>query len=179
MVASADSGQRAGSSKSRRAELYGLLGDLPPRDRKISAKTLFTEERSAYILEKLELDFNGLELVPAYFVRPKNVKGQVPTILYNHAHGGEYDIAKEEFLKGRDVLQQPPYAELIASLGWCGLCFDTWVFGERATRTEMDVFKEMLWKGRVLWGMMVYDSIRAVDYLTSRSEVDEIGRAHV
>src|SRR5206468_605743 len=34
------------------------------------------------------------------------------------------------------------------------------------------LFKEMLWKGQVLWGMMVYDSIRAIDYLVSRSEVD-------
>ena len=49
---------------------------------------------------------------------------------------------------------------------------DTWVFGERATRTELDVFKEMLWRGRVLWGMMVYDSIRGLDYLTTRPEVD-------
>jgi dienelactone hydrolase len=30
----------------------------------------------------------------------------------------------------------------------------------------------MLWKGRVLWGMMVYDSIRAVDYLVTRPDVD-------
>jgi dienelactone hydrolase len=49
---------------------------------------------------------------------------------------------------------------------------DTWVFGERATRTEMDAFKEMLWKGQVLWGMMVYDSLRGIDYLASRPEVD-------
>ena len=31
----------------------------------------------------------------------------------------------------------------------------------------------MLWKGQVLWGMMVYDSIRAIDYLVSRPEVDQ------
>jgi hypothetical protein len=49
---------------------------------------------------------------------------------------------------------------------------DTWVFGERANRTELDVFKEMLWKGQVLWGMMVYDSLRGIDYLVSRPEVD-------
>jgi hypothetical protein len=49
---------------------------------------------------------------------------------------------------------------------------DTWVFGERHHRTESSVFKEMLWKGRVLWGMMVYDSIRGLDYLVSRPEVD-------
>jgi dienelactone hydrolase len=30
----------------------------------------------------------------------------------------------------------------------------------------------MLWKGQVLWGMMVYDSLRAMDYLLTRPEVD-------
>jgi hypothetical protein len=30
----------------------------------------------------------------------------------------------------------------------------------------------MLWDGQVMWGMMVFDSLRAVDYLVSRSDVD-------
>jgi cephalosporin-C deacetylase-like acetyl esterase len=39
-------------------------------------------------------------------------------------------------------------------------------------RTELDTFKEMLWKGQVLWGMMVYDTLRGLDYLFTRPEVD-------
>ena len=30
----------------------------------------------------------------------------------------------------------------------------------------------MLWNGRVLWGMMVFDNLRALDYLVSREDVD-------
>jgi dienelactone hydrolase len=30
----------------------------------------------------------------------------------------------------------------------------------------------MLWNGQVLWGMMVFDSLRAVDYIVSRSDLD-------
>jgi len=30
----------------------------------------------------------------------------------------------------------------------------------------------MLWQGQVLWGMMVYDSLRAVDWIVSRADVD-------
>jgi acetyl esterase/lipase len=160
------------SPEARRKELYGLLGDLPPRNRPLRARTIRTEERPAYVLEKLELDLNGFEPVPAYFVRPKAVSGRAPAILYNHAHGGEYNLGKEELVNGRDALQSPPYAEVLISLGYSALCMDTWVFGERATRTEMDVFKEMLWKGQVLWGMMVYDSLRGIDYLAGRPEVD-------
>lgn len=169
MTASTPPLQGAGE---RRRLLYSLLGDLPARKRRISARVLATEERTSYILEKLELDLNGMEAVPAWFARPKSAQGRVPAVLYNHAHGGDYPLGKDEFIRGRSAIQNPPYAEVITSLGWCGLCVDTWVFGERARRTEMDTFKEMLWKGQVLWGMMVYDSIRAVDYLVSRPEVD-------
>ena len=34
------------------------------------------------------------------------------------------------------------------------------------------MFKAMLWQGQVLWGMMVYDSLRAVDWLVARADVD-------
>jgi hypothetical protein len=30
----------------------------------------------------------------------------------------------------------------------------------------------MLWRGRVLWGMMMYDEVQAISYLASRAEVD-------
>jgi hypothetical protein len=156
----------------RRQQLYHLLGDLPPRERAIGARVISTEERPGYVLEKLVLDLNGLEPVPAYFVRPREVTGRVPAVLYNHAHGGNYALGKDELLLGRNALQQPPYADLLTSMGYCALCMDTWVFGERATRTELDAFKETLWKGQVLWGMMVYDSLRGLDYLVGRPEVD-------
>ena len=156
----------------RRKELYGLLGELPPRDSRIRARTVKVEERSSYRLETLALDLNGIETVPAYFVQPRGAEGPLPCILYNHAHGGAYAIGKTELIDGRPALQGPPYAEELASRGYCALCIDTWNFGERRGRSETELFKEMLWRGRVLWGMMVYDSLRAVDYLASRPDVD-------
>lgn len=160
------------SQASLREKLYSRLGDLPPRDRPISVEVLSTEERPTYVLEKLRLDLNGMEPVPAYFVRPRASQGRAPAVLYNHAHGGGYDIGKEELLTGREALQYPPYADVLTSLGYSALCMDMWVFGERATRTELDAFKETLWRGQVLWGLMVYDSLRGLDYLASRPEVD-------
>jgi dienelactone hydrolase len=161
------------NKESRRRELWNLLGDLPGRERPVSAKKISEEERPGYVLEKLTLDLNGIEPVPGYFVKPKKLAGRAPAILYNHAHGGNYKLGKDELLRGHgSYLQMPPYAEVIASLGYCALCMDTWVFGERATRTEMDAFKDMLWKGQVLWGMMVFDSVKGIDYLLTRPEVD-------
>lgn len=155
--------------------LYALLGDLPPRDRPISVDLVDEQDRGAYILEILTLDLNGIEPVPAYFVKPKNISdsGPRPTILYNHAHGGDYKLGKEELVSGRPALQNPPYAEVLTSMGYNALCIDTWCFGHRWGRPESVVFKEMLWRGQVLWGMMVYDSIKAVDYLCARDDVDK------
>ena len=158
--------------QNRRDELYSLLGDLPARDRPLSARTVSVETRESYLLEKLLLDLNGQEAVPAYLARPRNARGPVPAVLYNHAHGGQYGIGKDELLFGRDVLQKPAYAEVLTGMGYCVFCLDTWLFGERRGRTESEVFKEMLWSGQVLWGMMVYDGIRALDYLLARPEVD-------
>lgn len=162
----------ADAKSDRREELYSLLGKLPARDYKVNAKHLSTEDRGTYTLERLVLDLNGIELAPAFFAKPKNRTGRLPTVLFNHSHGGGYHIGKTEFTEGREYLSSPPYAEFLTSLGYNALCFDTWIFGERATRTELDTFKEMLWRGRVLWGMMVYDSIKAVDYLMTRPDVD-------
>src|SRR5262245_18804484 len=161
-----------GGAAERRAELYELLGDLPARTRPISATTVDQEERDGYVLERLLLDLNGIEPVPAYFTRPSQARGRVPVVLYNHAHGGDYVLGKDELLVGRAALQRPPYARALAARGYAALAVDTWLFGERRGRTESELFKEMLWRGQVLWGMMVYDSLRAIDYLTTRGDVD-------
>src|SRR6185436_13935213 len=173
LVASrAETSGAASVSPDRRQELYSLLGRLPPRDRKVSAKLVTTEDRGAYTLEKLVLDLNGEQAAPAYFAKPKGVSGKLPTVLFNHSHGGGYQIGKTEFLEGREYMGKPPYADFLTSLGFNALCFDAWIFGERAKRTELDFFKETLWKGQVLWGMMVYDALKAVDYLVTRPDVD-------
>jgi dienelactone hydrolase len=155
-----------------RDRLYKLLGELPPRDRAINAELLQTEETEQYVMETLQLDLNGFEVVPAYYLRPRLVDGPGPAILYNHAHGNEYQLGKDELIMGRSQLQDPPYAQVLTSLGYSVLCFDAWSFGGRAVRNELSIFKEMLWKGQVLWGMMVYDSLRALDYLLDRPETD-------
>ncbi len=97
----------------------------------------------------------------------KAPSGRRPTVLFNHSHGGGYKIGKAEFIDGREYMGKPPYAEFLTSLGYNALCFDAWIFGERSGRAELDMFKDTIWHGRVLWGMMVYDALKAVDYLVT------------
>jgi dienelactone hydrolase len=122
------------------------------------------------VLETLVLDLNGIEPVPAYFVRPLAPPApRVPVLLYNHSHGVE--AGKRELLEGNWAIRAP-YAVALAAQGYAALCIDHWAFGQRRGRTESEIFKLMLWQGQVMWGMMVYDSLRAIDYLATRDDVD-------
>lgn len=164
-----------------RARLWSLLGELPPRDRPISAEQRGEVERDGYVLESWVLDLNGLEPVPAFVARPRGAPGparsagrpdRAPAVLFSHSHGGGYDVGKRELVEGRSYLQPEPYAAALAREGWLALSIDHWSFGARAHAPEVDTFKAMLWEGRVLWGMRVYDSIRALDWLAARPDVD-------
>lgn len=158
----------------RRRELFSLLGELPPRDRAISAKVKRVDGSHGYHQEHLELDLNGVEPVTAYFVKPRGAHGPLPTVLYNHAHGGDYGLGKAELLHGHGkYLQAPAYAAELISRGYAALCIDAWTFGERHHRSEGVTFKQMLLTGQVLWGMMLYDNLKAIDYLQSRPDVDQ------
>ena len=153
----------------RREELLGLLGDLPPGRGRVAATLLGQEERGPYVLEHLLLQLNGVEVVPAYFTRPCAAAPPWPVVLFNHSHA---DAGRDELLAGAPYMRGPAWAETLAGQGIAALAIDAWNFGERRGRTESELFKEMLWRGQVLWGMMVFDSLRALDYLTARPDVD-------
>jgi hypothetical protein len=159
----------------RRKELWGLLGDLPWQHEPAPAKLLKTEKHTGYTLERLELDLNGFEPVPALLLLPEKRSERAPGLLFIHWHGGMYDLGKEQLLLG--VKAQPAYAPVCAEKGLVTLAIDSWCFGERkhepnGHQGEEDAFKLMLWRGQVLWGMMMFDEFRALDYLASRPEVD-------
>src|SRR5260370_2660125 len=158
----------------KRQELWNLLGDLPEK-RPPKAKLLKTEKSQGYVLEHLELDLNGKEAVPAYLLLPDRRQDRAPGLLYIHAHGGTYELGKEELILGRKVL--PAYAPVCAAKGLVTLAIDSWCFSGRKRQEdgrngEWDTFKLMLWKGQVLWGMMMFDEFQAVSYLAGRPEVD-------
>jgi dienelactone hydrolase len=159
----------------RRKELWSLLGDLPWQYRPSPPKLIKTEKHDGYTLQRLVLDLNGIEPVPALLLIPDKRQSPAPGLLYIHWHGGMYGLGKEQLLLGVDV--QPPYAAICVEKGLVTLAIDSWCFGERkhegdGKRGEEDAFKLMLWKGQVLFGVMMFDEFRALDYLASRPEVD-------
>jgi len=165
----------AAIQEQRRRELWALLGDLPWQHRLGPAKLVNTEKHDGYTLERLVLDLNGEEPVPALLLIPDKRQTPAPGLLYIHWHAGMYELGKEQLLKG--VEAQPAYAPVCAEKGLVTLAIDSWCFGERKREGdghtgEDDAFKLMLWKGQVLFGMMIFDEFCALDYLASRAEVD-------
>jgi dienelactone hydrolase len=156
-----------------RRRLYELLGKLPERHSPMSVRQVAVETRENYRLERLFIECNEREGIPALFLSPvEESRTPRPVILYNHASGDDFELGKSEILIGRGALQDPPYGEVLVAAGYSVLCMDMWGFGERRGRSVDSLFKEMLWNGEVLWGRMVYDNLRMVDYLVSRPDVD-------
>jgi dienelactone hydrolase len=164
-----------------RAELWQLLGDLPPRPKSVKVETLSREDRGDYVLEKFAFDNGAGALVPGFLLLPKGVSGKAPAILYCHWHGGQYDVGKQELFgtNATPVAAGPA----LAKRGYVVLAIDAYCFGERNGRGpggpnekggagEMTASKFNLWLGRSLWGMIVRDDLIALDYLRARPEVD-------
>jgi dienelactone hydrolase len=164
-----------------RAQLWELLGKLPPRPKRPAVETLSREERGDYGVEKFQFDNGAGAMVPGYLIKPKELRGKAPAILYCHWHGGEYEIGKEELFQAKHTPEPPGPA--FAKRGYVVLGIDAYCFGERNGRGpggpaekggagEMSASKFNLWVGRTLWGMMLRDDLMALDYLASRPEVD-------
>lgn len=160
------------SLATRRKQLFALLGGPPARKRRVTAKLLRREETPHYRLERLLVDAGGKEPIPALFTLPRTGKPPYKAVLFSHSHGGYYRLGKRELVEGNVYLASPPYAEVLAERGIAALAIDHLNFGERHRQAESALFKELLWRGQAQWGLMVFDSLAALDYLVRRPDVD-------
>ena len=158
--------------KRTREDLWAAMGELPDVSGSVSEKRLWFEEREAFFIEHLVLDLNGCEPVPAIFVRPKVGTAPRPAVLFNHSHGNLFGIGKSELLSGCEYMLPRGYAYDLAERGIASLCIDQMCFEGRRGRTESATYKQMIWDGHYMWAWMVFDSLRALDYLCQREDVD-------
>ena len=151
----------------RRKELYGLPG-TPERDRR-GGKKVGEDGREWGVVEKWVLDLNGVEAVPAYFLKPKG-EGPFPVVVYCHSHGGRYHVGKEEVLVGAPYVSRP-WGRI-----WCGRGTPCWRSTTGRSGAEPPFGGGHVQADAVAGagdvGMMVYDTLKAIDWLGTRPEVD-------
>lgn len=120
------------------------------------------------LLSLLAIDGPNPMLKEYTFLRPEGI-GPFPAVLYAHAHGGNYDLGRNELTKGATWLYAP-YATDLLNAGFCVLCIDMPCFGERKSNgSEAEQARRGEWIGKPLFGQMIGDLWGAFGWLSDQN----------
>ena len=165
--------QFAAYQKKRRDSLRRSLGEMPKRS-PLNARVTGTITENGFTIEKILFESQPGFHVTANLYRPGGA-GPFPAILHPVGHS-ENGKAYDSYQRANRLLVQN---------GFVVLCFDPIGQGERKQligpngkplhrgsheHQELGVAPILL--GRSLGGYMVWDGVRAIDYLCSRPDVD-------
>ncbi|MBS7656927.1 prolyl oligopeptidase family serine peptidase [Candidatus Bathyarchaeota archaeon] len=169
-----------------KAKVKELLGEFP-QPASLDPQLLSREETERYIREKWLIQSEEDCWVPLYLLIPNNIdKRRRPAILCAHGHGpyGKDSVAGVHFndpnRKAEIAQHNYNYAEQMCEAGYVTAAPDWRSFGERIAYqnpfVDRDIcnihFLQHLILGRTLLGSNIFDGMRVVDFLLTRSEVD-------
>jgi dienelactone hydrolase len=148
--------------------LLDMLGLWPlPERTPLGAKITGTVERDNVVIENLYFQSRPGLYVTANLYRPKKVQGKLPAIVYVCGHSG----------RGRDGNKSAfqDHGWWFANNGYVCITLDTLQLGE-IPGIHHGTYREGRWWWQSLGytpaGVECWNGIRAIDYLTSRPEVD-------
>jgi dienelactone hydrolase len=159
-----------------REVLRSLLGGLPQTG-DLKPEVLEREELDGLIREKVRYQAEPGEWIPAYVLLPRHRRTPGPAVLCLHQHAGQFHLGKSE-PAGLAGNPEQYYALELAQRGYVTLVADFICFEERrhprldGPAYERFEFTRRLVEGSTLQAKMVFDSMRALDYLSGRPEVD-------
>jgi cephalosporin-C deacetylase-like acetyl esterase len=151
-----------------RQEYFDMLGLWPlPEKTPLNATVTGTLERGDVTIEKLHFQSRPGLYVTGDLYRPKKVEGKLPAILYvcGHSH------------KGRDgnKTDYTDHGQWFASNGYVCLIIDTVELGEIKGEHHGTYNRGRWWwhsAGYTPAGVECWNGVRAIDYLSSRPDVD-------
>jgi dienelactone hydrolase len=166
-----------------RARFVERLGSFPAEKVGLDVRELDRREKDEYTLTKIVFTSEPCADVPCYLLVPRSGSPPYPAMICLQGHnsgmhlsiGEARDEADQESIAGdRDFALQA------VKHGFVALAVEQRCFGERqetlqeqrSPDTCHDAAMHALMLGRTLLAERVWDVIRAVDYLQSRSEVD-------
>jgi dienelactone hydrolase len=162
--------------RAKRRQLTRLLGGFPSKEA-LNAETVRREEEESRIVEWVRYESEPGDVVPAVLLIPKHRTPPLPAVICHHQHAGQYELGKSEVVGWRGNPQQA-YAAELCGRGYITLAPDAIGFEERGhprlsgPEYERFLAHELLLTGATLQGKMIWDVMRAGDYLSSRPEVD-------
>lgn len=153
-------------------QLQEMLGLWPMPDRTdLKAVVTGKAEYDQFIVEKIHFQSLPGLYVTANFYLPRNPKSPVPAILYVCGHGS---TIKQGVSFGNKVTYQH-HGAWFAQNGYACLIIDTLQLGE-IQGIHHGTYREGMWwwnsRGYTPAGVEAWNSIRALDYLSTRPEVD-------
>ena len=155
-----------------REQLFEMAG-LSPRPEKTDLKAVVTGrvEHADFTVENLHYQsMPGLYATGNLYL-PKNPPGKVPAILYVCGHGN----VKEGGISYGAKTNYQHHGEWFARHGYACLTIDTIQLGE-LEGLHHGTYREGMWwwnaRGYTPGGVEAWNSIRAIDYLQSRPEID-------
>lgn len=164
-----------------RHEIWRRLGVFPQRV-DLDPRRLSEQRVGNAILEKIDYQVEAGERINAYVGRPSEGAGPWPGIVALHSHGSNYPVGKGEIF-----LTCPPdpgrifygWGYELVERGYVVIAPDQLCFEERMGRAGLagDAYEHFetlarLAQGSSYMAKCAFDSMRAVDVLRARSDVD-------
>jgi dienelactone hydrolase len=159
-----------------RQDLIDLIGPTPV-PRPLNPMILDEVDCGSYVRQTVEYAVEESQRVKSFVLVPKNAPGPVAAILAHHQHAGQFDLGKSEVVGLAGDPDQAYGAEL-AERGYVVIAPDAIAFEERnwseiPGQAEYYELASRLVVGKTLLGKVLHDLHVALDYLTTRREVDE------
>jgi dienelactone hydrolase len=173
--------------KTLRKKLKEVMGldDLENRKRiPLKPRVLWKRDHPLGTIEKIILSSEARSDMPVYFCLPKKTNTPAPVVicLQGHSTGMHNSIAvsMENENETTNVEGDRDFAIHAMKRGFAALCLEQRAFGERAEKNQKqrgsqgchDAVMRSLLLGRTLVGERVFDVDRALDYLSTRKEID-------
>lgn len=156
--------------------LSALL-DAQPAKIELAAERLERIDCGRYVREKVRYSVGPQERVNAYVCIPKHLEQPAPAVFCHHQHDSRFDLGKSEVV-GLAGDPDQAYAHELAEQGFVTIAPDAIGFEERnwspdgASNVSWFELSTRLVQGHTLLASCLHDISVALDYLTSRDEVD-------
>ena len=160
-----------------RNRLAEMWGPMPAERTPLNPNQVGSIERPGYVIEKIIYESRPKFYVTANLYRPHNIAGRLPAVIFPPGHAGE----------GKGYKEYQKFAIVMARSGFVVLTWDPIGQGERVqlwdsqnnrplvglgTKEHRVLGHQCYLLGLNLMQYRVWDSIRAIDYLEARPEVD-------